>query len=309
MREGARIYVAGGETTVGAALLGLLRQDGRYELVGAGEDEPDPTYGGAVDALFAQESPDYVFVVAGKSGGIEANRTRPADLMLHNLRVATTVIDSAHRHGVRKLLYLGSSCVYPRACAQPMRVDALMTGPLEPTNEAYALAKLAGIKLCEAYRIEHGAPFYSAIATNYYGPGDHFDAKNSHVIGALMRRMHDAKLAGDPVVSIWGSGKPRREFLYVDDLARACLVAMAEHTGEDPLNLGGGHSTSIAELAAVLREVVGYRGDLHFDTSKPDGMPDKVLAADAIATMGFAPTTSFADGLAETYRWFVQHAE
>jgi GDP-L-fucose synthase len=303
LRKDASIYVAGSRTLVGAALRRELRMGG-YSPISA--PEPDLTRADEVDDFFSRHEPRYVFVAAGKSGGIAANQRYPADLIRDNLLVAAQVIDAAHRHGVEKLLYLASSCSYPKHCPQPMRVEHLMTGPLEPTNAAYATAKLAGIELCRAYRQQHGAPFLVGIPANPFGPGDDFDPEDGHVIGSLIRRMHAAREEDQPSVTIWGSGTPRRDFIYADDLADACLFVMAHYDGPEPINLGGGTDVSIREPAEMVRDVVGYRGELEFDRSRPDGMPVKVLDGTALAELGWRPTTPLRRALTVTYRSYLQ---
>ncbi len=299
MRKDASIYVAGGKTLVGAALLRRLRRGGCRPIAAP---EPDPTRADEVEEFFACHRPEYVFVAAGKSGGIAANQRSPADLIRDNLLVATSVLDAAHRHRVEKLLYLASSCSYPKHCPQPMQPQSLMSGPLEPTNAAYATAKLAGIQMCLAYRRQHGAPFVVGIPANPFGPGDDFDPENAHVIGALIHRMHTATDEGLPSVTVWGSGAARRDFIYADDLADACLCAMDNHDAAEPINLGGGTDVSIRELAEMVREVVGYAGELVFDRSRPDGMPVKVLDGSALARLGWRPATPLRDALEATYR-------
>lgn len=306
MRPDARILVIGAGTLLGAALLrGLDRQ--RYANVGA--DRPgtvDLTDGGAVDRWIGEVRPEYVFLAAGKSGGILANQQRPAELMLDNLLVESHVIRSAHRHGVTKLLYVASACCYPRDAPQPMTVESLMTGPLEPTNEGYALAKIAGILLCRAFQRQHGSRLVSVIPANMFGPGDDFSPDDSHVVAALVRRMHEAREAGQPEVVLWGTGTPRREFVFVDDVADACVFLMREYDGADPVNAGGGVDLSIRELAEEVRRVVGYGGALVFDPARPDGMPRKVLDSAPLLAMGWRPRTPFRDALAVTYQWFVR---
>jgi GDP-L-fucose synthase len=303
----APIFVAGGSTPVGRALLERLRVEGFRRLIGAPPDEPDLTDAGRVAAFFAWERPRYVFLAAGRSGGIGANRDRPADLMLDNLLVGTHVIREAWRAGVSKLLYLASSCSYPRLAPQPMRPEALLTGPPEPTSDAYAVAKLAGWKLCEAYRRQYAAPFVTAVPTNPFGPFDDFTADSGHVLPALMRRMHEAKRRGDEFVVVWGSGRPVREFLYVRDLADACLFVMRHYGGGGPINLGGGQEVSIANAARLVAEVVGYRGRIVFDAGKPDGAPRKALDSGALFALGWRPATDFRTALEETYAWFCTH--
>jgi GDP-L-fucose synthase len=303
----ARIYVAGGATLAGRALLKRLRTDGFANLVGTPPHEPDLTVAGQVEDFFGEARPEYVFFVSGKSGGIRLNQQRPAELMLDNLLAAAHVIHQAHSHGVRKLLYLASSCCYPRHAPQPLAVESLGSGPLEPTNVAYATAKLSGWQLCAAYRQQYGAPFIAAIPANPFGPHDNFSLDGGHVIPALVRRAHEAKARGMPELTIWGTGKPRREFLYARDLADACLFAMRHHDGPEPINLGGAADLSIAEVAGAVCDVVGYRGRLRFDATRPDGMPLKVLDSRPLRALGWRPATEFRAALAETYSWFLQH--
>ncbi len=306
MDKEARIYVAGGQTLIGAAILHQLARQGYTNIAGAPGTEPDLTDAAQVDAFFAQTTPDYVFLAAGKSGGIRANQKYPAELIYDNLLVACNVVHSAYRHGVKKLLYLASSCTYPRHCPQPMRVEALLTGPLEATNAAYAMAKLAGLKLCQAYRQQYGANFIAGIPASVFGPGDDFSPEDSHVVAALIRKLHEAKVAGAEFVELWGTGAPRREFIFAGDLADACLFVMRKYDDADPINLGGGTDLSIRELAELVREVVGYSGELRFDTSKPDGMPFKALDTSKLREMGWRPRTPFQTALAVTYEWFLQ---
>jgi GDP-L-fucose synthase len=301
------IFVAGGTTPLGRALLERLCADRYRRIVGAPPEEPDLTDAGRVAAFFAWARPQYVFLVAGKSGGIGANQSRPADLMLDNLLVAAHVIAEANRSGVAKLLYLASSCSYPRLAPQPMRPEALLTGPLEPTNDAYAVAKLAGWKLCQAYRRQFGSPFITAIPANSFGPFDDFSPESGHVIPALMHRMHEVKLRNDESVTVWGTGRPVREFFYVRDLADACLFAMRRYDGDEPINLGSGSEISIRETARLIAEVVGYRGRIDFDASRPDGMPRKALDAGTLSALGWKPATNFRAALEETYSWFRTH--
>lgn len=306
MEKNDRIYVAGGQTLIGAAILRELERQGYMNIVGRPGEEPELTDASKVDAFFAQTVPDYVFLVAGKSGGIGANQKYPAELMLDNLLVECHVIHSAYRYGVKKLLYLASSCSYPKLCPQPMRVESLLTGPLEPTNEAYAVAKIAGIKLCQAYRQQYGANFIVGIPANVFGLGDDFSLEDSHVIPALIRKMHDAKLSGAKFVEIWGTGSPKREFIFADDLADACVFIMNEYDGREPINIGSGLAFSISELAELNKEIVSYPGELRFDTSKPDGMPLKVLDSSKLSEIGWRPKTSFPSALSATYDWFLQ---
>jgi GDP-L-fucose synthase len=302
------IYVAGRETLIGKALLRHLKVGGYANVIDTGPTEVDLTGEAKVDAYFAAMKPKYVFLAAGKSGGIGANQKYPADLMLDNLLVQCQIIRNAQRHGSRKLLYFGSSCSYPRSCARPIQVGSLMTGPLEPTSEAYAIAKIAGIKLCQAYRQQYGADMISAIPGDVFGPEDDFDSEDSHVIAALIRRMHQAKISGAPFIEVWGSGAPRREFVFVDDVADAAIFLMKHYSGPTPINIGSGFDVTIRSLAELLKEVVGFEGKLQFDITKPDGMALKALDSSELLAMGWRPKTSLRAGLEETYRWFVDNA-
>ncbi|HEY2909881.1 MAG TPA: thiamine pyrophosphate-dependent enzyme [Gemmataceae bacterium] len=303
MNRHSRIFVAGGDTLIGAALLELLAERGFENLLSFHQPLTDAT---AVSAFFERERPEFVFLVGGKSGGIALNRERPADLMLDNLRTITNVLDAAQSFGTTKLLYLASSCAYPKEAPQPLREQSLLSGPLEPTSEAYAMAKLAGWKLCEAHRRQYGCRFITGFPANAFGPHDDFDPASGHVIPALIRRMHDAKLNGDREVTIWGSGSPRREFIYSRDLADACLFVMEKYEGEGPINLGGGMDLSIAEAARTIAEVVGFRGQLGFDATKPDGAPFKALDSSVLLGMGWKPAISFREGIEQTYQQFAQ---
>ena len=271
-----------------------------------GRDALDLRDQAAVDAWFDVERPRYVFLVAGTVGGIHANSTRPAEFLYDNLMIHGTVVQAAHRTGVDKLLYLGSSCIYPRLADQPITEEALLSGSLEPTNEGYALAKIAGIKLCETYRRQYGDDFISAMPTNLYGPGDNFDLEGGHVLPALVRRFHEAKEAGDPTVTVWGTGAARREFLHVDDLADACLFLMDHYSEAGHVNVGTGVDLTIRELAEAVRNLVHPGAELSFDLTKPDGMPRKVLNVSRLADLGWTASTSLAEGLASTYEWFLE---
>ena len=300
-----RIYVAGRETMIGSALirqLSTLPPSTETDFVAEDPAFDDPF---AVANFFERHRPQYVFITAGKVAGIAGNQQFPADLMIDNLMIATNVLPTAWRSGVKKLLYLASSCTYPKLATQPLQVSSLWTGALEPTSAAYASAKLAGISLCRAMRQQYGAPFITAIGADAYGPGDDFSLDNSHVVGALIRRFHDARIGGRASVEIWGSGTPQREFIYVDDLADACLFAMRAYDGAEPINLGVGHSTSIAELAKTIADVVGYRGELQFDSSRPDGTPMKSLDSRVLHDLGWRPRWDLRRGLEQTYAWFV----
>lgn len=302
MDRNARIFVAGGTTLIGAALLRQLDEQKFANVVGAPPAEPDLRSAAEVDEFFRRFRPDYVFLAAGKSGGILANQEQPAELIFDNLLSACLVIDAAHRHGARKLLYLASACCYPKLCPQPMRVESLSSGPLEPTNDAYATAKIAGIKLCQAYARQHGDMFLSAIPANPFGIDDDFSPTGGHVIPALFGKLHAAKLEARQSVSIWGTGSPKREFVFADDLADACLFVMREYDDpQTPINLGCGQELSIRETAELIREVVGFRGELEFDVSKPDGMPRKSLDSTPLIRMGWQPQTSLLVALEKTY--------
>jgi GDP-L-fucose synthase len=301
----SRIYVAGGSTLIGRALVERLQATGHENLSGLVQ-EPDLTCPGQVEDFFAEYRPEYVFLTAGLSGGIRANQLRPAEFLLDNLLTNAHVIHQAHLHGATRLLYLASSCIYPRQAPQPLHPASLLTGPLEPTNDAYATAKITGWKLCEAYRQQYGADFFTAIPTNAFGPGDDFSPESGHVIPALMRRMHEARQRGDDVLNIWGSGRPIREFLFAPDLADACLFVMKHNHNCEPINLGGQTALSIAETARLIAEVVGYKGTLRFDAQRPDGMPCKTLDSSRLRELGWQPPTDFRTALAETYRWFLE---
>jgi len=306
VEKNARIYVAGGETLIGAAIICELQRQGYRHIVGRPPAGPKLTGRKDVDEFFAGENPEYVFHAAGMSAGIAANRKYPAELILDNLLVNCNLIDCACRYGVKKLVYLASSCCYPRLCPQPMREEYLLTGALEPTNEPYAVAKIAGIKLCQAYARQHGLDFIAAIPANTFGPEDDFSPEDSHVIAALLRRFHEAAVNGLRKVEIWGTGKPRREFLFVDDLADACIFVMRNYQGTEPINLGGGTDISIKELAETIKAVTGYTGRLAFDTTRPDGMPVKVLDSSKLKTLGWSASTSLTDALEATYNKYLE---
>jgi GDP-L-fucose synthase len=267
------------------------------------------TDAGAVDRFFRETKPEFVFLAAAKVGGILANVTLPVDFLDINIRIAVNVLGAAHRNGVRKLLNLGSSCIYPRLAPQPLREESLLTGPLEPTNEAYAIAKIAAIKLCDAYRSQHGADYISAMPCNLYGPNDSFDLQTSHVLPALMRKCHEARRAGDDEVVVWGSGQPRREFLHVDDVADAACFLMDNVSQPGFLNVGSGTDVSIRELAGVVAETVGYRGRFTYDAGKPDGTPRKVMDVSKLAALGWRARLPLDEGIRSTYRWYVEHVE
>ena len=307
MRPGARVYVAGHRGMVGSAIVRRLEREGFRDLLLRTRAELDLTDTDAVRRFFETERPEYVFLAAAHVGGILANDTYPVEFLRDNLAIELAVIPAAHEAGVRRLLFLGSSCVYPKLAPQPLREEYLLTGPLEPTNEWYAVAKIAGIKLCQAYRKQHGAEFFSVMPTNLYGPGDNFDLAKSHVLPALIRRFHDAGLAGADSVTIWGTGTPRREFLHVDDLADACVHVMREPAPDDLLNIGVGEDLTIAELAALVADVVGYRGDIRYDRTKPDGTPRKLMDVSRLHALGWRARIPLREGIEQTYAWYRQH--
>lgn len=302
MESEAQIVIAGSNRMLRFALREELIREGYCDI-----GEWDGPAGGDLPLLFDGRRPVYVFFVGGKSGGIGANQRYPAELMLDNLLLACHAVDSAYRHGAKKLLYLASSCVYPRSASQPMEIGALMTGRLEPTNESYALAKLAGIYLCRAYRQQFGANFISAIVANTFGPWDDFSYDDSHVVAALIRKIHEAKVHGRSVVEVWGSGSARREFIYAADVASAAVFLMRQYDGLEPINVGVGCGWSISELADLIRSVVGYSGTIAFDHSSPDGMPAKVLDSVQLRSLGWTPRYSIREALEKTYRWYLEH--
>jgi GDP-L-fucose synthase len=303
------IFVAGHNGLVGSAIVRRLRSAGAARLLLRTRAELELRSAAAVEQFFVEQRPQYVFLAAAKVGGIEANRSHPAAFLRDNLQIQTNIIDAAYRHGTRKLLFLGSSCIYPRAAPQPMTEEMLLTGPLEPTNEWYAIAKIAGLKMCQAYRREYGFDAICAMPTNLYGPGDNFDLQNSHVLPALMRKCHEARLAGSSTVEVWGSGTPRREFLHVDDLADACLHLMQHYADELWINVGWGEDLSIAELVRLIAATVAYQGAVRFDRSRPDGAPRKLLDTSRLTALGWRPKIALADGLAATYRWYCSHLQ
>ena len=309
MEKDAKIYVAGHRGMVGSAIERRLRRAGFANLVLRTRQELDLTRQADVEAFFAQERPEYVFLAAALVGGIHANRTYPADFIYNNLAIQTNVIDAARRHGVRKLLFLGSSCIYPREAPQPIKEEYLLTGPLEKTNEWYAIAKIAGLKMVQAYRRQHGFNGISLMPTNLYGPGDNFDLATSHVLPALLRKFHDAAADKRPEVVVWGTGKPRREFLHVDDLADAAVFLMENYDSEEIINVGAGEDVSIAELASLIAEITGYEGRIVYDTSMPDGTPRKLLDISRLLSLGWKPSIGLREGIRMTYEWFLSHPE
>ena len=300
---GKRVYVAGHKGMVGSAIVRRLAGE-QCEILTA-DRAVDLREQAAVRGWFADNRPDAVVVAAAKVGGIFANDAFPAQFLYDNLMIEANLIEAAHRNGAEKLLFLGSSCIYPRLAPQPIPEDALLTGPLEPTNEWYAIAKIAGIKLCQAYRRQYGCDFISGMPTNLYGPGDNFDLASSHVLPALMRKAHEAKLAGAASIEIWGTGTPRREFLHVDDLADACVFLLKDYSGEEHVNIGSGQDLPIIELAQIVCDVVGFAGSITRDTSKPDGTPRKLMSGDKLASMGWQPRIALHEGIAQTYRMFL----
>jgi len=304
METTARIYVAGHRGMVGSALVRILQQRGYHDIIVRGSQELDLRNSDEVGEFFALTKPAYVFLAAAKVGGILANSSYPAEFIYDNLAIQTNVIHQAYNHGVKKLLLLGSSCIYPREAPQPIREEYLLTGKLEPTNEWYAIAKIAGVKLCQAYRKQYGCDFISVMPTNLYGAGDNFDLETSHVVPALLRKFHDAKL-NDKEHVLWGTGKPRREFLHVDDCADACVFLMSRYSDSEIINVGTGTEVTISELASLVAEIVGYRGTIQWDTSKPDGTPRKLLDCSRIITLGWRPKISLREGMAVTYQWYV----
>lgn len=300
-----RIFVAGHRGMAGSAIVRELQARGGVEVITRSRQELDLEDQAAVTRFYAEEAIDVVYVAAAKVGGILANDTYPADFLYRNLVIETNVIHGAYVAGVTKLLFLGSSCIYPKLASQPMREDALLTGPLEPTNEAYAIAKIAGLKLCEAYQRQYGVNYVCAMPTNLYGENDNYDLNNSHVLPALIRKFHEGKVANAPSVTVWGSGRPRREFLYVDDLARACLALMDAPSAQGLYNVGAGRDITIAELAAMVAQVVGFEGEIVYDASKPDGTPQKLLDSSRMQSLGWQPNFGLRDGIALTYRHFL----
>ena len=307
MNPDSSIFVAGHRGLVGSAIVRRLQSAGFDNLVLRDRTELNLTRQDAVEGFFARARPEYVFFAAAKVGGILANNTYPAQFLQDNLIIQSNIIDAAYRNGTRKLLFLGSSCIYPKHAPQPMPEDCLLTGPLEPTNEWYAIAKIAGLKMVQAYRREYGFNAISAMPTNLYGPGDNFSLKSSHVLPALLRKIHEAKEAGAAEVEVWGTGTPRREFLHVDDLADACLFLMRNYADESWVNVGWGRDETIAELAATICRVVGFKGALRFDTSKPDGTPRKLLDTRRLTELGWTPRIGLEAGIRSTYEWFLNN--
>jgi len=305
LSKSAKIFVAGHRGMVGSALVGRLEAEGFTNVLKRDRSQLDLTDESAVAKFFADAPPDVVVVAAAKVGGIKANNEYPVEFLLENLRIQNNIIRSAFEAGVRKLLFLGSSCIYPKFAPQPIPETALLTGPLEPTNEAYAIAKIAGIKLCQAYAREYGATFISVMSTNLYGPNDSFDLETSHVLPALLRKAHDAKTRNENKLIVWGTGKPRREFLHVDDLASACLLLLEKYDSPEIVNIGCGEDITVRELAELICDVVGFNGELVWDATKPDGTPRKLLDITKIRALSWQPTIPLRQGIAQTYEWFL----
>jgi GDP-L-fucose synthase len=306
MDRSARIFVAGHRGLAGSAIVRRLAAAGYDRLILRTREELDLRRQDAVERFFERERPEYVLLAAAKVGGILANDTYPADFARDNLQIQTNVVESSYRAGAKKLLFLGSSCIYPKLAPQPIREEHLMTGPLEPTNRAYAIAKIAAIEMVRAYKQQYGFPGIAVMPTNLYGPNDNFDLQTSHVLPALLRKFHDAKVAGAPEVVVWGSGEPRREFLHVDDLADACVFLMETYDG-DLLNVGVGEDLTIRELAEIIKGTVGYPGPIRFDRSKPDGTPRKLLDVSRLHALGWRAKIGLREGIERTYRWFLEH--
>jgi GDP-L-fucose synthase len=305
--QNSKIFVAGHRGLVGSAVARALQARGYKNLLLAGHRELDLTNQRSVSEFFERERPSAVIMAAARVGGINANNTRPAEFIRDNLLIQDNVIDAAYRTGTERFVFLGSSCIYPKLAPQPMKEDYLLTGPLEPTNEWYAIAKIAGVKMCQAYRRQYGFKAICLMPTNLYGPGDNFDLQNSHVLPALIRRFHEAKLRGDPTISIWGTGTPRREFLHVDDLADAVIYLMNNYDNEQIINIGWGEDVTIRELAEMIGAVSGFQGRLVFDSTKPDGSPQKLLDTCRLNALGWKPKIRLRSGIEQTYEWFKQH--
>lgn len=307
MKLDSKIYVAGHRGLVGSAILRRLQRDGYTNLVYRTSAELDLRDKGAVDHFFAEEKPEFVFLAAAKVGGIVANNEFPADFIRDNLMIQTNVIDASYRNNVTKLLFLGSTCIYPKLAPQPLKEEYLLTGPLEPTNDAYALAKISGIKMCQSYNKQYGTTYISAMPTNLYGENDNFDLQSSHVLPALMRKFHEAKEENKASVEIWGTGTPKREFLYSDDLADACLFLMQHYNDDEIVNIGVGEDVTIRELAETIKDVVGFEGELTFDTSKPDGTPRKLVDTSKINGLGWSANVDLQDGVQRAYNWYLEN--
>ncbi|PTX20104.1 GDP-L-fucose synthase [Pontibacter mucosus] len=304
MHKDSKIYVAGHRGMVGSAIVRTLQKEGFTNIITRTSQELDLRNQAAVEHFFEEEGPEYVFLAAAKVGGIQANNTYRADFLYDNLMIEANIIHAAYKHEVQKLMFLGSSCIYPKMAPQPLKEEFLLTGPLEPTNEPYAIAKITGIKLCESYRDQYGCNFISVMPTNLYGYNDNYDLNNSHVLPALIRKFHEAKESGAPTVTVWGTGSPRREFLFADDLAEACLFLMERYDGRELVNIGTGEDITIKELALLVKKVTGYEGEIVFDTSKPDGTPRKLMDVSKLHSLGFKYSTDLEEGIAWAYADF-----
>jgi len=307
MKKTSKIYVAGHRGLVGSAIMRNLTKNGYENIITKTHDELDLLDAVAVTNFFKKEKPEYVFLAAAKVGGIHANNIYPADFIYQNLQIQNNIIHNAHLNNIKKLLFLGSSCIYPRECPQPIKEEYLLTGPLEKTNEAYAVAKIAGIKMCQSYNKQYGTKYISVMPTNLYGINDNFDLETAHVLPALLRKFHEAKVNNDPEVVIWGTGKPMREFLYVDDMADACIYLMNHYSDDDIVNIGTGQDISIKELAKTISDIVGYQGKIIHDTTKPDGTPRKLLDVSKLHALGWTHQTSLKEGIKLTYDWFLKN--
>lgn len=307
MKKTSKIYVAGHRGLVGSAIMRNLTKNGYEHIITKTHDELDLLDAVAVTNFFKKEKPEYVFLAAAKVGGIHANNIYPADFIYQNLQIQNNIIHNAHLNNIKKLLFLGSSCIYPRECPQPIKEEYLLTGPLEKTNEAYAVAKIAGIKMCQSYNKQYGTKYISVMPTNLYGINDNFDLETAHVLPALLRKFHEAKVNNDPEVVIWGTGKPMREFLYVDDMADACIYLMNHYSDDDIVNIGTGQDISIKELAKTISDIVGYQGKIIHDTTKPDGTPRKLLDVSKLHALGWTHQTSLKEGIKLTYDWFLKN--
>lgn len=307
MEHNAKVFVAGHRGLVGSAILRCLQSRGYSNFILKTHKELNLEIQKDVEDFFEKERPEYIFLAAAKVGGILANNTYPADFIYNNLIIQANIIHASHTFGVKKLLFLGSSCIYPKYAPQPMKEEYLLTDKLEPTNESYAIAKIAGIKMCQAYNRQYGTNFISVMPTNLYGPNDNFDLETSHVLPALIRKFHEAKTENKPFVKIWGTGKPKREFLYIDDLADACVFLMERYDSSEIINIGMGEDILISDLAILIKEIVGYEGGIVYDSSKPDGMPRKLLDVSKLNSLGWKAKTSLRDGIIKTYEWFLRN--
>jgi len=307
MEKGGKVFIAGHQDMVGSAILRRLKEDGFTNLLTRTSSELDLTAQKMVFDFFMDEKPDYVFLAAAKVGGILANSKYPAEFIYNNIQIQNNVIHSAWKSGVKKLLFLGSSCIYPKGCPQPMKEEYILSGKLEPTSEPYAIAKIAGIKMCQSYNFQYGTNFICVIPANLYGPNDDFDPETSHVLSALIRKIHEAKISNQEKVIVWGTGAPRREFLHVDDLADACVFLMNNYHGSEITNVGFGEELTIKELALLITDLVGFKGQIVFDKSKPDGAPRKLLDSSKIRKLGWSPRIGLEEGIRQTYQWYAQY--